>query len=239
MIPSEDLPHRLFALELRDFPGIGPQMEKRLLAARCSSARILCQKSMSEMKQLWGSKVGSDFWKLIRGEEIEEVETQRASISHSRVLPPADRNAVQAWPNLVALLSKAAMRLREEGFYTRSLQLSLEFLHRGSGTEHWDNRSRFFATQDTAFLLDELRALWTKAPKQNLLKIGVVVSSLVPVEKHQLSLFEDVKQSRLMKAVDQLNKTHRKNLVLFGDSAELGKASATPIAFQHIPEDYE
>jgi DNA polymerase-4 len=180
-----------------------------------------------------------DFWRLIRGEEIEERESARASISHSRVLPPNDRTAEHAWSNLVALLSKAAMRLREEGFYTRSLQLHLEYFYQGSGIDYWDNRSRFFETQDTTFLLSELKTLWAKARKHNILKIGVVVSSLVPVEKHQLSLFENTKQSKLMMAIDKLNKTHRKNLVLFGDSAELERPSAAPIAFGHIPEKYE
>ena len=131
------------------------------------------------------------------------------------------------------------MRLREEGFYARSLQLNLEFLRKGDANDYWDNRKRFFETQDTSFLLGELKTLWAKAPKHNILKIGVVVSSLVPVEKHQLSLFEDAKHAKLIMAVDKLNKNHRKNLVLFGDSTELGKTSAAPIAFGHIPEDYE
>ncbi|NLF25730.1 MAG: DNA polymerase [Deltaproteobacteria bacterium] len=236
IIHSEELPERLFGLSLRDFPGIGPRMEERLIRAHCMSARALCHKSFSEMVDLWGSKVGGDFWRLIRGEVLEERETERSSIGHSRVLPPNTRNAEDAWSNLVALLSKAAMRLRGEGFYARSLQLNLQFLRKGTGISHWDKRARFFETQDTTLLLHELGALWAEAPKENILKVGVVLSSLVPEDKHQLSLMEDSKRDRLMAALDSLNKGQQKNLVVYGASSELGQPTQAKIAFGYIPE---
>ena len=239
VIQSEELPGRLFDLKLRDFPGIGPRMEERLVAARCASARTLCQQSQAEMRQLWGGKAGDDFWHLIRGEEVAETDSARASLGHSRVLPPALRTPEHAWSNLIGLLSKAAMRLREEGFYARSLQLSITCLHRGSGTEKWDRSCRFFETQDTVLLIKELTALWAEAPRSNIMKIGVTLSSLVPANKHQISLFEDSKHTHLMAALDTLNKAHRKNLVVFGESSELEKSHHAPIAFGHIPEDYE
>jgi len=258
IIHAEELPRRLFDLQLRDFPGIGPRMERRLLEARCYSARALCQKSSAELHQLWGSKLGDDFWRLIHGEELAERETERASISHSRVLSPDCRNAESAWANLVGLISKAAMRLREEGFYTRTLHLNLKFLNRGSfsrfygaedlhandtatspTTTHWEKKTRLMETQDTELLIKELAALWKDAPKNNLLKIGIVLGSLAPVHHGQLSLFEDVKQTKLMIALDQLNKNYRKNLVVYGSSVELGRSSHAPIAFGHIPERYE
>lgn len=244
VIQSEELPERLFKLELRDFPGIGPRMEERLFAARCFSARALCQKSPLEMRQIWGSKVGEDFWKLIHGEELEEYETERGSISHSRVLPPSARTPTHAWSNLVALVSKAAMRLRQEGFYAKSLHLNLKFLQRSRmindwNTYYWHKQARFFETQDTTSFLKELSTLWAEAPKDNILKIGVVISSLVPTDHHQLSLWENIRQTKLMLALDKLNTAHRKNLVVFSDSVALESTPHAPIAFGHIPEEYE
>lgn len=237
-IESDELPERLFDLKLRDFPGIGPRMEERLVEARCSSARTLCSKSMAELAALWGSRVGADFWRLIHGEEIEERETKRGSISHSRVLSPDKRTPDYAWSNLVALLSKAAMRLREEGYYARGLDLNLKFL-RHYGADTWHRHVRLFETQDTASLLRELAILWSEAPKQRILKIGVVLSGLVPADRCQLSLWENGKQSNLMRALDSLNKTHRKNLVVYAASVERERAFHAPIAFGHIPERYE
>ena len=240
VIQSEELPHRLFDLKLRDFPGIGARMEERLIMARCPSARILCQKSMAEMHDLWGGRLGEDFWRLIHGEELEERETERGSIGHSRVLSPSTRTPEHAWAHLVALLSKAAMRLRDEQFYARSLHLGLAFLQSGRGVEYWDKRVKFFETQDTAILLKELPTLWNEVPKgSKIFKVGVVLSGLVPSDKHQLSLWEDVKQTKLMRALDKLNKTHRKNLVVYGASSSLDSTPHAPIAFGHIPDEFE
>ena len=239
IIESEELPRRLYGLELRDFPGIGARMEDRLIRARCLTGQMLCEKSPSEMRDLWGGRIGEDLWRLIRGEELEERETERGSISHSRVLAPDSRTPEGAWSHLVALTSKAAMRLRDEGFYARTLHLYLKFLHKGIGTSYWDKRARFFETQDTAIFLKELTDLWEQAPKRNILKVSVVLSALVPAEKHQLSLFEDAKSPQLMSALDRLNKMYRKNLVVFGTSIELKRMSHAPISFGHIPEEYE
>ncbi len=239
VIYAEELPQRLYDLKLRDFPGIGARMEQRLIDARCFSARALCEKSQSELHRLWGSKVGEDFWKLIRGEQLDERETNRGSIGHSRVLAPDKRNPESAWSNLVALTCKAAMRLRDEGFYAQSLQLDLKYLRNNSGAPYWEKRARFFETQDTSIFLKELTALWNDAPKEGLLKIGIVLSSLVPAKNHQLSLLEDTKQENLMSAIDKLNKTHRKNLVVYGASIELERQHHAPIAFGHIPKKFE
>jgi len=240
-IESHELPERLHSLTLRDFPGIGPRMEKRLIEARCLTAQMLCQKSSAEMYELWGSKVGEDFWKLIHGEEVEEVETERGSISHSRVLAPQQRSQEYARAHLIALVSKAGMRLRHEEFYTRSLSLHLTFLHSGMGTNHWEERSKFFETQDTGILIDTLLSLWNQAPHSRgiIYKIGIVLGSLVPKQSHQLSLWESDKQNKLMTALDSLNSHYRKNLIVYGASSELEKSHHAPIAFGHIPEKFE
>ena len=251
IIQPHELPERLYNLHLRDFPGIGPRMEERLVEKKCSTARHLCQKSISEMRTLWGSKNGEDFWRLIRGEELEEKNSPCASIGHSRVLGPNSRAPKTAWSHLVALLSKAAMRLREAGYYTRSLQLSLKLLNSSSRQRyweekdpeerknHWEQRARFSETQDTTFLLQKLSELWAEAPKNRILRIGVTLSAFVPANQHQLSLFEDNKKALLMSAFDKLNKKYRKNLVVIAESSELERAREAPIAFGHIPAEFE
>ena len=132
------------------------------------------------------------------------------------------------------------MRLRDEQFYARSLHLGLAFLQSGRGVEYWDKRVKFFETQDTAILLKELTTLWNEVPiGSKIFKVGVVLSGLVPSDKHQLSLWEDVKQTKLMRALDKLNKTHRKNLVVYGASSSLDSTPHAPIAFGHIPDEFE
>ncbi len=248
VLQAQELPERLYSLHLRDFPGIGPQMEQRLMQARCPSAKLLCQSSISELRELWGGKRGEDFWHLIRGEELEERDSPRGSISHSRVLSPETRTAEHAWPNLVALLSKAAMRLREEQFYTKTLHLNVKLLGRrldpdrrdsDTSADYWDKGVRFDETQDSNLLLDKLKVLWMDAPKERLLRVGVVLGGLVPSNRHQLSLFENVRHAQLMQTLDRLNSKIRKNIVVFGASRDLKRASHAPIAFGHIPSMHE
>ncbi len=247
IIPSEDLPQRLYHLQLRDFPGIGPRMEKHLLAAGCTSASQLCQKTPAQLKRLWG-KHGLDFWRLIHGEEVEPAEAKESipgSISHSRVLPPAERNADCAWSTLVSLLSLAAMRLREEGLCTRSLQLRVKLMNtrhqnqEDNHINHWDDHVHFAETQDSLRLLEELEQLWQRAPHEGILYVAVSLSALSAMAGPQLSLFHEKQNTELMAALDKLNKTHRKNLVVFGSSSDLKHSSQAPIAFSHIPKDYE
>lgn len=239
IIQSEELPQRLYNLELRDFPGIGARMEDRLIRARCFTGQMLCEKSPTELRQLWGGRLGEDLWRLLRGEELDELETKRGSIGHSRVLAPDSRTPECAWSHLVALTSKAAMRLRDEGFYARTLHLFLKFLQRGIGTSYWEKKVKFLETQDTGIFLKELTNLWEQSPKQNIFKISIVLSSLVPAQKHQLSFFEDPRRPQLMSAMDRLNKMYRKNIVVFGTSIELKRMSHAPISFGHIPRQYE
>lgn len=238
-IHAQELPQRLYSLSLRDFPGVGPRMEERFMAARCASAKALCQKSKEEMRLLWGGKWGEDFWRLIHGEELPERETVKASIGHSRVLGPQSRTAEAAWANLVALLSKAAIRLRTQGYFTKSLSLSLKLLRSNFAGDHWEKRVRFEETQDTDSLVMQLEKLWATAPQHSILRVGVALTSLVPSSKRQLSLFEDRRREMLMSASDKLNKKYRRNLIVVAESIELRRSLRAPIAFSHIPAEYE
>jgi DNA polymerase-4 len=260
VIHQHELPERLYSLQLRDFPGIGPRMEERLVGRRCASVKGLCEKTITEMRELWGNKCGEDFWRLIRGEELQERDTSRSSIGHSRVLGPESRNPEKAWSHLIALLSKAAMRLREAQLYAQTLQLHLKLRHSYRGgfddthrsfsdhtdpagvdtaADHWERRARFSETQDTALLLQELSALWGEAPKDRVLRIGVTLGGLISARAHQPSLFESNNRESLMQAFDKLNKKYRKNLVVVAGSSELDQSRQAPIAFGHIPGEGE
>jgi DNA polymerase-4 len=208
-------------------------------------------------------------WHLIRGDEIKRAEYERASISHSKVLAPKERTADDAWRYLVALLVKGCMRLREEGFYATTLSLYLKFQYsysfergsfeRGSFEErgessnqvrnsrYWEGKVSFFESNDTEIFLMGLEKLWLKARKESLqkhhvLRVGVVLSGLVPTSKHQLSIFEDIKREKLMSAIDALNMKYikqgrrKRSTITIASSADL---KAAPIAFRHIPKEYE
>ena len=198
IIHKHEINERLASLTPRDFSGVGPRMEERFIAHRCLSAKKMFEFSVEEMRQIWGGVVGERFWHLIRGENLEEHDTKRGSISHSKVLAPDKRTNADAWPVVVRLLSKACMRLREEGYYSKELLLSLKFVERDRDERHWHTHARFAETQDSILLIKELEKLWQQLPQRKILRVGVAVSQLVPASKHQLSLFEDSKRDKLM-----------------------------------------
>ncbi|MFA5974848.1 MAG: hypothetical protein WC859_01610 [Elusimicrobiota bacterium] len=56
---QENLPEALYPLALRDLPGIGPRMEKRLQEHGIFSVQALCRLDRTPMRQLWEAWSGN------------------------------------------------------------------------------------------------------------------------------------------------------------------------------------
>ena len=234
-----ELQEKLAELIPRDFSGIGARMEARFNKLDCMTAKKMYEFSIEEMRDIWGGVLGERFWHLIRGENLEEEKTTRGTISHSKVLSPDKRSMTDAWPVAVRLLSKACMRLRDEEFYTKELWLSIKFMVRQKNMSYWDSHVRVNETQDSILLTKELEQIWLHIPPLKILRVGVILSKLVPSTKHQFSLFEDSKRAALMSTLDSINKRYRSNTLYVGSSQPEKDLSASSIAFQRIPSEYE
>ena len=235
MIDEKDLPACLFGLKLRDLCGIGPNMEKRLYALDIRSVERLCKSSKSELRQVWGGITGERMYDRLRGEWVPDPLTERSSVGHSHVLPPAQRSHHAAHSVLHRLLQKAAMRLRSYGMIAGALHVYVGRLDRTS----WEKHARFDPTHDTLRLLEALKALWAGYPAGAAapLKIGVTLGDLHEQSDQSRSLFGDVEtRSQLNAAVDRLNQRYCKNTVYFGGAHLALKAAPMRIAFNHIPD---
>lgn len=239
VIHQHEIVSRLSGLEPRDFPGIGPRMEERFHSRGCFSARQMYELSPREMFSIWGGIVGERFFKLIRGENLPEEETERSSISHSKVLAPGLRTREAAWPVVVRLLTKACVRLRGEHFYARELWLSIKFLERDPEKRSWHAKVRGFETQDSLRLIESLSEMWRQMPHGTILRVGVALSGLVPESSHQLGLFEDSRREALMSTLDSVNGRFRDGLVYIADAHAAIATPTNAIAFQRIPGEEE
>jgi DNA polymerase-4 len=237
IIHQHEIVERFAQLEPRDFPGIGPRMEQRFHAYGCFSARQLYQLTPREMKQIWGGVVGERFFELIRGINLPDQESERSSISHSKVLAPDLRTPQAAWPVAVRLLTKACARLRGEQLYSRELGLSIKYIDRDPAKQHWRASEKSFETQDSLLLLEHLEKLWRAAPSRTILRVGITLSQLTPAARHQPSLFEDAKRNALMSALDSVNARYSDGALFIADSYAARSTSTTAIAFQHIPDE--
>jgi DNA polymerase-4 len=239
ILHQHEIIERLSGLEPRDFPGVGPRMEERFHAERCFTAKQMYELTIPEMVSIWGGVVGERFFYLIRGQNLPEVETNRSSISHSKVLPPDARSLAAAWPVAVRLLTKACVRLRSEGFYAKELWLSLKFQDRDPNLRSWHDKAKCFETQDSLLLIEELERLWGTAPRRAILRVGIALSGLVEAAQHQLSLFEDTRRESLMGTIDSINTRFKDSAVYVADAHAAIGTRTNAIAFQRIPGEEE
>jgi DNA polymerase-4 len=191
------------------------------------------------MTAIWGGVVGERFFQLIRGVDLPEQETERSSISHSKVLAPDVRSPEAAWPVAVRLLTKACVRLRNENLYTRELWLSIKFLDRDPSKQKWHKKCKCFETNDSFLLLENLERLWREMPGGTILRVGVALSNLAQSSYHQPSLFEDPRREALMTALDEVNQRFSDAAIYVADAHAARNTRTNSIAFQRIPGEDE
>lgn len=246
VIELHDLPERLYALPLSAINGIGPRMLRRLAGCGISTVQQLYAAPRDVLVTAWGGLTGSDMYDKLRGQWYGPRATTARSLGHSHVLPPDLRHPEGALAVLNRLVQKAAMRLRKQGFYASSMSVHVRCAHRYTREADGERWAQVGETQDTAFLLRTLQTLWDSGlhSLRSPVSVGVQLHGLVPVAQHTPDLFETAvgrsstprDRSRLLAAVDALNRRHGKNAVMFA-SAHAGRDHAPMrIAFNRIPD---
>ena len=199
VLDDEDLPHKLFGLKLRDFPGIGPRMEARLNAAGIHTTEQMYAVDCDRMRRLWGGVGGERWWRMLRGETVALPPPQRRSLGHSHVLPPDLRTPRGAAAVARRLLEKAAERLRHNGWHARGMSVYA----RSEDGREWCRKARFAPCRDTWMLMGLLRSFW-EHPFPNVRQVGVVLHDLLPGDAVTPSLFDDRERfNRAALAVDE------------------------------------
>ncbi len=247
VLELSDLPHRLHPLELRDFCGIGPSMERRLHRAGIRSVEQLCAATREHLRAAWGGIEGERYWLQLRGFHLPAPKTQRGSVGHSHVLGPELRHYDGARSVLFKLLAKAAMRLRNEEFLAGGLSIRIRFV----GMDKRFERDLSFAPiDDTPTFLKllgrELEALeralangrWN--PKRYPpLSVSVTLVQLESRGSVSGELMTERRRNREMSEVlDKVNRRYGNNALYFGAMQNALSQQAAPmrIAFGQIPE---
>lgn len=250
IIQPHDLPHALFSLELRDLPGIGRNMERRLINAGITNLRDLWALGPDAMRAIWGGIWGERMWHMLRGEDLTEIATTRRTLGHSHVMAPELRHPAKAIFVARRLTLKAASRLRRMEYYAAALSFSarLENGQRLTGEE------RCWRAQDNSSFLHMLDRIWQatigRMPRnERIKKISVTLHGLCPASQIQPDLFDRhgdddlamrMKSERLSRAMDVLNHRFGRDTILLGMLPEQGRSfSGTKIAFTRIPDREE
>ena len=250
ILTQEELPGRLLDLKLTDLPGIGGNMEKRLRRAGISSVEDFWNVSPKHARKIWGNVQGERFWYLLHGYDFETPETQTSMVGHSRVLDPELRTPDKARLIARKLAAKAANRLRNKGYFTRTIYLSA----RTKCGFKWGDALSLPATQDPFVLLRYVDILWhammrtlrdhsgTHTHRISIKKVSVCYRNLVVGEMVTDDLFisygeKDAqlaqKTSALTEALDHLQRKYQKDVVSVGICP---KTSAGYLAVTRLPK---
>lgn len=246
-LEKDQLPGPLFDLSLRDFPGIGANMEVNLRERGITTTEQFWNLSPKQARKIWGSVEGEKFWYNLHGYEIPSAaETNRTTIGHSRILEPELR--APAIAKLVArrLTVKAAARLRRYNLYSSCFEVSFRTVDQ----QGWGASMKITHSQDNfAFLkaLDELWSALMATYKPGLLKkVSINMLGLSEQGKITGDLFdfasparqtEQKKNAKLSGALDHLNKRFGQETVTIGVSPQTQAGFVgTKIAFSRIPD---
>lgn len=246
ILPASTLPGQLLDLALRDIPGIGRNMERRLLMAGIGTMRDLWELPPSRMRSLWGSRWGEKMWYLLRGHDLPDEETQRSSIGHSHVMAPELRSPEKAVFVARRLTLKATSRLRRMGYYASSFSVSAR-LENGPRLE-WGTHC--YRAQDSLTFLRLLNEGWQhvfrSAHGARIKKVSVTLNGLVAAASLQPELFCELPEAemtarlraeKMSAALDKINHRFGRDSVLVGMLPSQGREfSGTKIAFTRIPD---
>lgn len=232
VIKEEDLPHKLFPLPLRDFPGIGRRMEARLNCAGVYTTEQMYALSQQQMRVIWGGVGGEVWWRLLRGELVGEPTAARRTVGHSHVLSPDLRNPVGSALIARKLLEKCVERMRGMGYCARTLDIALK----APGGKRWHNHARVSPLADTFRFFSLLDSLWNP-PFANPMQVSVTLGDLVRSEDVIPSLFDGEGERRILaQVVDKINSRFGRDTVGMASVLPLCKAIEDKIAFGYVAD---
>ncbi len=250
MMTQETIPHILSQLQLRDLPGIGANMEKRLIQKGILSVAEFCTLTAKQARAIWGSVDGERLWYNLHGYDIPPPETHTSVVGHSRILDPDLRHASAARLILRRLTTKAAARLRRKGFLAAGVAVSV----RVENGARWGNVLHDEPVNDNSTLLHRMEMLWgemiaaTRAHRFK--KVAVTFYDLYEPQQITGDLFAQktcpqrqkdvVKNAALSQVMDQINSKFGGETLRLGMTPQTQAGFVgTKIAFSRIPDQAE
>jgi len=244
--PPPVMPGPLLKLPLGSVPGIGSRMEERLALANIRTMADLWDSQPKQLRALWGNVNGERMWYAIHGYDIQAMPTSRGMFGHGRVLPPDWRDITHCISCSRLLLTKAARRMRRDGFYANRLWLWLDMRDGG-----WFGQHVLPCVQDDHACLASLADVWEKAKAEipegsKIIRVGVTLLDLSPANARQLDLLlnDDHKRRKcevITNTMDGLNRKFGKRVVTLGAwTPPPGGYAGGKIAYNRIPsaEDF-
>jgi DNA polymerase-4 len=228
VMQAHELPDRLRGLPVTTFCGINKRMAARLGSAGIFDSDGMIDATREDLRKAFGSVTGERWWYLLRGFEINEQATQRRSLGHSHVLPPAMRTEQGVKDVMLRLIQKATARLRDEGLWATELHVRV-----GARGGSWAVWTKVPPLQDTVSVVERFNEMWLERTFQGQpLSAAITFAGLHELDEVTPSLFDETtRRSEASKAVDRLNKRMGKNSILLANAVRAKDTAPERIAF--------
>lgn len=199
-LTSDNLRSFYQTLTLRDLPGIGSQLEKRLIAHSITTPLAFLQADYAALKSIFRSVSAYDWYLRLRGYEIDDYEAKTSSFGQSYALP-TPRSFEACSPIIFKLVHKAAYRLRQAGYQARAGHLSLIYQDYSTYSKSSKLSLSLYSTSDLFSLINSLSPPLSPKPVK---KIVLSFTDLTSAKLNQPSLLDSHSLS-LTTALDKIN----------------------------------
>ncbi|MFH2019052.1 MAG: hypothetical protein ABII80_00320 [bacterium] len=203
------------SVSLTDLCGINVRNEARLHRVGIFSVPQFYSASSQTLISAFQSVLGRSWHTRLHGYEIDDVEFKRKSFGQSYVLPHSMQ--INEWrPILAKLVSKAAFRLRAEGYSAQGVHLSIRF----DDHTHWHTGHKTASLIfDDATLLTLALSLYQKSSPHKPVKKLAFTCFGISKDNGQLNyLTSSLRQKALVSSLDKLNERWGSYTVVYGSS---------------------
>lgn len=228
------IPRLLFHRDVELLGGIGNAMGRRLRARGIVTIRDLYAAGRTELHRVWQSIDSELWWRQLRGgSDWYDRPTRRGHISHGHVMAPELRTPAGARALGVRLLTKACVRLRDEGYHATRLHVRVRF----EGGWTWAHDEVFEPTRDSLVLLRVLARGWSPPTNPTPKQVVVVLGGLTPSAGVEDSLFAPARQSDVLSAtLDRITRRYGYDAVYPASMHDAKRAAPRRIAFGNVPD---
>jgi DNA polymerase-4 len=234
-IGREHLPHALHRLELRDIPGIGDRMDRKLRRSGITTVEQVCSLDRQQMGRLWGGVMGERLWLELRGEDLPDTAAGPArTLSRQHILPPAQRTRHGSRQVAFKMLHDCVQRLRKQQLCAGGLGLAIYYRdHEYAFEAH----HAIAPSDDVITLQQHFARLWEGVPTQTPVSLVVFLFGLTPAA-HAAGLFpapDAGNRAAVMKAMDTIQQRYGKNAVYLASIHGARQEAPTRISFGPPP----
>ncbi|MEL0643657.1 Y-family DNA polymerase [Olleya sp. Ti.3.14] len=209
-------------LPVEDVWGLGRQLSKQLLAKDCSTAYDFTQLSDAWVQKNF-SVVESKLKRDLQGIptlKLDEIVTQKKMIATTRSFDYSYSDIEYIKERVATFAVSCAEKLRKQGSSCYVIIVMLKSdKHKKELEQHRISTSvnLTYPTNSSLIIsncaISALMSIFKKGIQYK--KAGVIVTGLVPMDNHQLHLFdqENPKHQPLMKSIDSLNAKYKNNKI--------------------------